>query len=177
MFLRKKIFAVLALSLVLVCSAQAKKLSLLAISKGEAPDDNKRCEVSLSEDNGDKHGDFTLLLKFEQKGWAAVDKPKKGGWSSYKTVHLNIFNPSDKALDSVAFMVKGAKMTETPDNRKDWPLALKPGKNEVVLELKGQICADGKSVLDVSHVLRWAFYNLTDTDGIVIYIQRIWLEE
>ena len=174
---KKMLFAVLVFSLALTGAARAKNLTLLAISKGEVPEDNKGCEITISEENGEKQGDFTLLLKYEKKGWAAVSKPVKTAWGKYKTVHFNVFNPSDKPIDGIVFMVKGAKMTDAPDNRKDWPLTLKPGKNEVVLQLKNQICADGKSVLDVTRILRWSFYNMSDADGLAIYVQKIWLEE
>ena len=174
---KKIFFIVMAIALSLSFGAQAKKLTVLSINKGETPDDIKDCECTISEDNVEKTGDFSLLLKFTKTGWAGVDKPKKGAWNTYKKVYFNVFNPSDKPVEDFGFMIKGAKMTDTPENRKDWMLTLKPGKNEFSLDLKGQICNDGKSTLDVSRLLRWCFWSHSKTADITVYVQKIWLEE
>ena len=159
-------------------AAQAKKQAVLSLGKGELPDDVANCEVTLSEDNVEKTGDFSMLLKFTKKGgWAGVDKPKKGGWDNFKTININIFNPSSKSVDTLSFMVKGAKMTNTPENRKDWTIPLKPGKNEVKIDLPGQICNDGKTPLDLSRLLRWALWGNSDEPEMTVYIQKIWLED
>ena len=178
MAVKRNIMLALMLVLSLSFAAQAKKQTVLSLSKGEMPDDVSNCEVTLSEDNVEKAGDFAMLLKFTKKGgWAGVDKPKKGGWDKFKAVHINIFNPSDKQVDTLSFMIKGAKLTNTPENRKDWPITLKPGKNEVVIDLTGQICNDGKTPLDLTRLLRWALWSGSEEPEMAVYIQKIWLED
>ena len=175
---KRILFTALMLVLSLSFAAQAKKQAVLSLGKGELPDDVANCEVTLSEDNVEKTGDFSMLLKFTKKGgWAGVDKPKKGGRDKFKAIHFNIFNPSDKPVETLSFMVKGAKMTNTPENRKDWSLSLKPGKNEVKIDLGGQICNDGKTPLDLTRLLRWALWGNSDEPEMIVYIQKIWLED
>ncbi|MEI7905195.1 MAG: hypothetical protein WCI43_07265 [Candidatus Firestonebacteria bacterium] len=171
-----KVFFALALVLALSASASAKKMTIMSFSKGELPDDVKSCECAMSEDNAEKQGDVSLKLSFEGKGWAGLDKPKKGAWKDYIKCRFNVFNPTDKPLEGFGFMIKGAKMKDTPDNRKDWNFTLKPGKNELEVPLVGQICNDGKSALDVSRLLRWCFWN-NSTDKLEVYVQKIWLED
>ncbi|MEI7905196.1 MAG: hypothetical protein WCI43_07270 [Candidatus Firestonebacteria bacterium] len=171
-----KVFFVLALVAGLSISASAKKMTVMSFNKGELPDDVFGCESTLSEDNVEKKGDFSLKLTFENKGWAGLDKPKKGAWKDYLKCRFIVVNPTDKPLEGFGFMIKGAKMTNTPENRKDWAFTLKPGKNELEVPLVNVLCNDGKSTLDVSRLLRWTFLS-TSSEKLEVYVQKVWVED
>jgi len=55
-------------------------------------------------------------------------------------------------------MIKGAKGSNGPDNRKDWEVSIKPGRSENEISLVDVKCNDGTSALDVSKVFIWCFW-------------------
>ena len=73
-------------------------------------------------------------------------------------------------------MIKGAKMSNGPENRKDWPVKLKPGQNSVEFPLDNVKCNDNTSPLDVSQVFIWAIWNLDDGETQTVFIQKLYLE-
>ncbi|MEI7905191.1 MAG: hypothetical protein WCI43_07245 [Candidatus Firestonebacteria bacterium] len=174
----KKTVMVLAL-LALVCgAASAKKMAVLNFNKGDMTDDNNNTVVSLSDENSEKAGDFTMKCDFSEKSkspWAAVFQPKKATWSGFTKIKLGVFNPGTEDL-KFAWMIKGAKMSNGPDNRKDWELTAKPGKNLLEVKLTDVICNDGKSQLDISKIFIWALWNLEEKP-VTLYFSKISLED
>ncbi len=172
---------VLAAVLAMFCGfGVARKLTLLSFNKGEMCDDNSNAQVSLSEENVEKAGDFSMKVDFGPKtgnagSYIAVYKPKKGAWKGYTNAKMIIFNPSDKEV-KIVWMIKGAKMTNTPENRKDWPLTLKPGKNDIDVKIEGVLCNDEKSPLDLSSIFIYGYFNGTDDQAVTVYIAKLYLE-
>ena len=169
--------AVLIFLLAFPAFSYAKKIPLLNFSKGEMPTDNANCSVSLSEEHSDREGDFTLRIDFDGKGEGSAGEfqPKKGSWAVYKKAKYIVFNPSDKEVE-FAFSVKGAKMTNTPENRKDWKIKLPPGRSEQEVSFEGAVCDDGKTPLDISRIFIWKFryYN---SQAATVYVVKVWLED
>ena len=174
----KKTVMVLAV-LALICGvASAKKMAILNFNKGEMTDDNNNTVVSLSEENAEKEGDFTLKIEFAEKAkgpWAAVFQPKKAAWAAFTKVKLEVFNPDSKDV-KFGWMIKGAKGSNGPDNRKDWELIAKPGKNSFEVKITDEKCNDGTSPLDCSKVFIWALWN-HEEKPITLYIQKLYLED
>ncbi|GEM_PF-7072837 len=172
---------VLAAVLAMFCGVGvAKKLTLLSFNKGEMADDNSNAQVSLSEENVEKTGDFSMKVDFGPKtatagSYIAVFKPKKGAWGAYTNAKMIIYNPSDKEV-KIGWMIKGGKNTNTPENRKDWPLTLKPGKNDIDIKIAGVTCNDEKSILDLSSIFIYGFWNLTPDQAVTVYISKLYLE-
>ncbi len=172
---------VLAAVLAMFCGfGAAKKLTLLSFNKGEMADDNSNAQVSLSEENVEKAGDFSMKVEFGAKtatsgSYIAVFKPKKGAWNAYTNAKMIIYNPSDKEV-KIGWMIKGAKNTNTPENRKDWPLTLKPGKNDIDIKISGVTCNDEKSILDLSSIFIYGFWNLTMDQPVTVYFSKLYLE-
>jgi len=176
----RKALMVLAVLALLGSFASAKKMAILNFNKGEMPDDNNACTVSLSEEHGDKEGDFTLKLEFAAKSkdatpWSAVFQPKKAAWSAFTKVKFNVFNPSDKEV-KMGWMIKGAKGSNGPENRKDWEVKLPPGKSEQEIKITDVKCNDGTSPLDCSKIYIWAFWNLEE-QPMTVFVQKLWLED
>ena len=161
-------------------AAFGKTMLPISFKKGELPDDVEKVDFSLSEDNPLKADDVTLKLVMSPGGWAGVEKPKKAGWDKFKVLKINVFNPSDKTIEGFSFMIKGGKMTEGDDNRKDWIFSVKPGASVLEVKLDEEItCNDGKSKLDISRLLRWCFWNTSkQKDGeFTIFVQKMVLDD
>jgi hypothetical protein len=172
--MKRIVFAVL-LTACLALSVHAKKMVCISFNKGEMPDDVNKCECTLTEENVEKTGDTSLKLTLGAHGWAGLDKPKKGSWKDFTKCKFVVVNPTDKPIENIGFMIKGAKMTDTPENRKDWNFTLKPGKNELEVSLVDQKCNDGKSTLDVTRLLRWCFWNNSENEKVEIYVLKVWV--
>jgi hypothetical protein len=176
----KKLLLCLCLLCFLCAFTYAKKMTILSFNKGEMTDDNNLTEVSLSEENAEKAGDFTLKVDFQAKTpdktpWIASFKPKKAAWSGFTKTKFIVFNPSDKPV-KIGWMIKGAKQTNGPENRKDWEVTLPPGKSEQEVKIVGVNCNDGKSPLDISQIYIWAFWNLEEKP-VTIFLGKLWLED
>jgi hypothetical protein len=165
--------------IVFSCPLAAKKMVLLDFNKGEMPTDNINCDVSLAEEHADKEGDFALKVDFkgtEGEGSCGEFKPKKASWEGFKKVKYIVFNPTGNVISEFGFSIKGAKMTNEPDNRKDWKVELAPGRNEFTVNLPGNLCNDGKTALDFSRIYIWKFRYYKKTPA-TIYILKVWLED
>ena len=174
--MKKLLFGALAAMFVLAAqSVDAKKLNVLNINKGELPDDST-CPVSLSEENAEKEGEFTMKVEFDKAGWCGFFKPKKGSWKGYTKFKLTAFNPSDKAIKEVGVCLKGAKMTNTPENRKDFKVELPVGKSEHTLVFDGVMCNDGKTPLDMSQVYIWNFDNYAE-QAVTFFVVKVSVED
>lgn len=116
--------------LVLTPGLYAKKLNILNISKGEMPDDSSGCQIALTEEHADKEGEFAIKLVYDKRGWAGQINPKKGSWEGFKRLKFIVYNASDKPVKDVGVVLKGAKMSNGPDNRKDFKLEYPAGRSE-----------------------------------------------
>ncbi len=168
--------AIAGILMFLAAGAAAKSTMILNVNKGELPDDSNECNVSLTEENVAKEGEFSMKVEFNKAGWLGMFKPKKGSWSGFKKLKFIIVNPTDSVIKDVGFCVKGAKMTNTSENRKDFKFEIPAGKKEFTLNLVGEVCNDGKSPLDISQVYIWNFDNYAD-QKVSFYVQKVWLED
>ena len=156
----------------------AKSLDLLDYENNELPSDAVNCEVAFSEEHAEKQDQPALKIDFKLStadGSAGEFKPKKNSWKCFKKLKFIAFNPSGNALKSFGFFVKGAKMTNEPDNRKDWKSELPPGRSEHSFNLPGTLCNDGKTPLDYSTIFIWKF-RCKEKVPATVYILRAWLE-
>ena len=175
--MKKLLFVLLTAVFVLAAqSSNAKALNVLNINKGELPDDTSECQASLSEENALKEGDFTLKVEFAKMGWCGQYTPKKASWGGFKKFKFIAFNPSDKPIKDVGVCLKGAKMSNGPENRKDFKLELPVGKSEHSLVYEGAICNDGVSPLDMSKAYIWNFDNYAD-QKVTFFVVKVWLED
>ncbi len=168
--------AIVSILMFLAVGAAAKSTTILNVNKGELPDDSSECSPSLTEENVAKEGEFSMKVEFNKAGWLGMFKPKKGSWTGFKKLKFILVNPSESVIKDVGFCVKGAKMTNTPENRKDFKFEIPAGKKEFTLNLVGEICNDGKSPLDINQVYIWNFCNYTD-QKVSFYVQKVWLED
>ena len=175
--MKKTLLARIALAVVLLLltfgTASSNKMAILNFNKGEMTDDNNNTIVLLSEENTEKEGDYSLKMEFSErskKSWSAVLKPKKDSWSGFTKVKIDVFNPENKDL-KLGGMIKGVA-----DTRKDWPVTLKPGKNEVEVKIADVFCNDGRTPLDINKISMWAFLNLEERP-ITVFILKLYLED
>jgi hypothetical protein len=173
----RKVLVMITVLCFLAGVASARKMAILSFSKGELADSNYLGEVALEDKYGEKDGDFTMKCDFQEKEKGSaigVYQPKKAAWSGFTKVRIVMYNPNDKDV-KVGWMIKGAKGTNGPDNRKDWELALKPGRSEHEISIVDVKCNDGASVLDVSKIFIWAFWGLEEKPY-TVYVVKLGLE-
>ena len=167
--------------LVVFCGVvSAKKMAILNFNKGEVANMNNACAVSLTEEQAEKSGEFTMKAEFEAKSsdkapWAAVMGPERASWIAYKTVNVEVFNPGDKEV-KFTWMIKGAKGTDGPDNRRDWDIKFPPGKSTQQIKIANEVCNDGKSPLDLKRIYIWAFW-AQDEKPVTLYFQKLYLAD
>jgi len=147
----------------------AKKIIPLDIEKGGMFDDNtEQVEAALSEDNlGTNATTSEKVVYPAEGGWAGLWMPKKAAWEGIKTLTCFIYNANSKNV-KLSFVIKdrshvggnSGRGKEGWEARKTWsivPLDLKPGMNEVKVDINAMKTQEGKA-LDLSMVKHWGFY-------------------
>jgi hypothetical protein len=193
----KRISLALVLVLFFCSMPAAKKLIPLDIDKGQMFDDNtEQVEASLSEDNlGPKATTSSKITYPATGGWAGLWMPKKSAWDGIKTMTCYIFNPKDKKV-MISFVIKDkdhiAGNSGRGDGgwpqRKTWsvkPLELKPGMNEIKVDIAAMKTQEGKDVY-LAKIHHWGFYykffpeaewEEKADEPLTIYISKIKLED
>ncbi len=193
----RRIPIVLACLLLFTGAVSAKKLIPLDIEKGQIFDDvTEMVDVSLSEENVGEKATTSIKAFFPAEGgWAGLWMPKKSAWEGFKTLTCSVFNASSAPV-KISFVIKdlhhaggaSGRGNEGWEMRKTWcviPYDLKPGMNEVKIELAGIKTQEGKPV-NFSRIFHWGFYykffpelkwEEKSKEGLTLFISKLKLEE
>jgi len=154
------LFSSIAL-LVLSCVATAVcgetgKMYITNINKGEMFNDIAGATLSLSEEHVVTKGDLSLKLLWTKAGYAGDYTPKRSNWSGKTEVAFNAFSAADKDR-KMTFVIKDDFENRGRPNWGVISFTLKPGMNNIKLNIDGLMSQDGKRKLNLSKVSQWHF--------------------
>jgi len=156
-------------------SANAKKTAILNVDKGETFNDYNGVEVSISEENAEKKGSMVVKLDVAKGGegfWAGVSNPKKI-FDGYDFIRFYAFNPGKTPLP-LAITVKFGSSNCKYEDRFDANFMLKPGKNNVEVEIAAA-CTNGGKACDWKQKPFW-YFSGPQNEKYTFYVGSIFIE-
>jgi hypothetical protein len=174
--MKKLLVPVLVLAAVFAfcLSAEAKKLEVLKLDKGEMFNDFHACEQNLDEKNAVKKGGVSLKVTCDgsdESGWVAELPPKRGVWDGYDILKIGIFNPG-KTPVNMSIMVR-PKLPCTYEERMDYNFVLRPGQNDIEMDIAGSCANNGKAMVWKDRVAMWALCFPAKPKGAEYFIQYV----
>jgi hypothetical protein len=163
---------------VLVLPAYAKKMVVLSVDKGELFEEPNRCEQSITEEHA-KKGNMMIKVVVEDRSKSESDSWWIGGsskkiWDGFDLLKFKAFNPQQKPL-KLWLHFKFGTSSCTWDKRYCPYVTLKPGENDVEVELMGAATNDGTPVDWKQKIASYAF-TLGPKEAFTFYIGNMWLE-
>ncbi|OGS21980.1 MAG: hypothetical protein A2252_00360 [Elusimicrobia bacterium RIFOXYA2_FULL_39_19] len=168
-------------------SAPARKLSVLNFSKGELPSSvSETVSAVLTEENIEAGDELGLKINFNGRGWCGCGKIDRS-WSGFGSFKFNAFNPQDKDL-TFTLVIKDKESITNKVGRDTWivlPFVLKPGMNNVSLDLNKAKPYGEKRDLDLSEIKTWHFsykffpeqkWEETGPDEVTIFVSDMRVE-
>ena len=162
-----KVLTALLLLATTVAGAEAKKMLLLNVGGGEMPGD-AIAKVALSEEHPQKEGGVTLKATF---AGASFGQSHKRDWSGYRFMKFYAFNAGDRPAG--VYLATRDKDTTGWDTRGDLSFTLKPGANDVSIDLGTLKRNQNPKPMDLSSLTSWYFASDAKEP---IYFGDIWLE-
>jgi len=150
-----KFFGIIALLIALGIPAAAKKLDLLKFDKGETPNDTNACETSLAEEHPAKKGGVSLKVSISGDDWWIGEcPPKRGLLDGFDIIKFGIFNPS-KEPRGLNFVIK-PKSPISYEDRFDSSIVVRPGQNDLEIEITGACTNGGKPLSLKDRIAIWS---------------------
>jgi hypothetical protein len=157
----------------MVVEAHARKVALLAVSQGQAPNDTASDGLTkLTIEEHAELGGRVLKVVFHPGDSFGDRQARVSNWKDFITLQFAVFNPSNEDV-RVTLTVKHRRMTSY-QTRVDVPRTLKPGKNSVTIGIDEMLNVNG-STPDLTNVDRW--YIACEPDKTpTLYFGDIYLE-
>ncbi|OGS22278.1 MAG: hypothetical protein A2252_06870 [Elusimicrobia bacterium RIFOXYA2_FULL_39_19] len=160
----------------LVCTIEAKTLTVLDTENGEMPNSiSDNSSATFSDEYEGEIGmalKITLVWKADDKpwGWTGVSNPKRS-WAEFDKLCFDAYNPTDEML-SLSLTIRD--MPASQGKPFDEKFVLKPGKNEIEIELSGAKSSDGHEI-DFAKLVSWAFTGVGDNfkEPKIFYVSNI----
>ncbi|OGS19821.1 MAG: hypothetical protein A2252_08680 [Elusimicrobia bacterium RIFOXYA2_FULL_39_19] len=170
---------VFLLSICLVYRLESKNLTLLDVGNGEmASNVSDNTKLTLSDDHEGEIGTalkVTMAWKAADKPWGWIGMDIKRSWRDFSLFKLDAFNPNEEPI-SLTLQIRDCPSSEgKPFNES---FILKPGKNEIEIELSGAKAQDGREI-DFSKVSSWIITGVGEMfkEPKIFYISNIRLED
>jgi len=137
-----------------------------------AVDKNTRTKDSMSIE-------FMTKLGVEEIKWAwwGWNNPGDFEWGEYKKFKFIIINSSKENTPEISLNIKD--FSSKPGDRGDWaeiPFVLKPGKNEVALDISALKTKNKERTLNKDEVKFWHF-SFREQLKAPLYLWNVWLEK
>jgi hypothetical protein len=147
--------------------------ALLSPSKGQIPNDTgSDGKSTLTIDKSSELGGDALKVVFAPGDSFGDRVSRVKNWKPFARVHFTVWNPATDTVDLV-FNINH-KRTINYQTRTVHPLKIKPGKNDVVIELDSLANVNG-SAPDLANVNKW-YLNCDDGKTPTLYFSDILLE-
>ena len=145
--------------------------ALIAVSKGEMPNDRTPDDLNLDSEDRVELGGTALKVSIPVGGSFGQSHIRLADWSGYGTFRFQAFNPNPNDVPlSLTIKHRGSTNFGT---RVNYPLVLKPGKNTVSIDLTGLTNTNG-SKPDLGAVSQW--YLSSDNGAPSLYFGDFTLE-
>ncbi len=175
MIARNIVLVVAGFLLMMACVAQeaaARQVALLAPSLGQIPNDTgSDGGTTMTIEDSKELGGKALKVVFAKGDSVGDRQARVGDWKPFISLQFNAFNPAQQKV-SLTFTVKH-KRTTSYQTRVDFPLTLKPGKNEVKIGIDELANVNG-SAPDLSAVGKW-YLACAEGEAPTLYFGDIWL--
>lgn len=154
--------------------SSTQKAVLLAVSKGQVPQDTGMDDKTLPEivDKIKELGDKALKIAFAKGDSFGGKAGANKNWKRYAFFRFDAFNPAKEDV-ALELTVAHARSTNF-HTRVVIPIKLKPGRNEIKIGTDEMTNENGTTP-DLANVSRWYILDVKGT-GPTVYFGDIWLE-
>ncbi|OGS22722.1 MAG: hypothetical protein A2252_00740 [Elusimicrobia bacterium RIFOXYA2_FULL_39_19] len=169
-------------------SGPSLRLTVMDLSKGDLPivGLNGTAAAVLSEEHSASEDGLSVKINFNGRGWCGGPKVDRS-WAKFTSFNFNAYNPQDKAL-TFSLVIKDKDSVSNKVGRATWiviPFVLKPGMNDVSIDLTKAKPYEEERELDLSVIQGWHFsykffpeqkWEETSPDEITIFVSNIRVE-
>jgi hypothetical protein len=175
MIARNIVLVVAGFLLITACAAKeatARQVALLAPSLGQIPNDTgSDGGTTMTIEDSKELGGKALKVVFAKGDSVGDRQARVADWKPFISLQFNAFNPAQQKV-SLILTVKH-KRTTSFQTRVDFPITLKPGKNEVKIGIDELANVNG-SAPDLSAVGKW-YFACAEGEAPTLYFGDIWL--
>jgi hypothetical protein len=119
------------------------------------------------------HGTKSLKMELYPASYPGL-KPdlKQHDWSKYTSFRFDIYNPAEREI-SISLRIDDKKDSNDYADRYNERLTLKPGMNQITIQLDSLTTSGTGRKLNLESIYRFLFFAVSPTQKITLYIDNI----